>query len=82
MDFVDWDLRPAVLGETEAKAMPEPGGDWVSVDFSGGAPYGRPLWLRPLGDGCSGISVQALDKLPVLDQPASANSETARTRPW
>ena len=78
MEFISWDFRPAVLGETEAKALLEPGDtDWVAVDFwdvfhTGGV-MEEADWrerFRYFGAG--------LDKLPVLDQPKSANSGIAK----
>lgn len=34
MKFVNWDDRPAVLGESKALAMLKPDSPWVEVDFS------------------------------------------------
>lgn len=32
MDYVNWDMRPAVLGKSKALAMLKPGSDWTEVD--------------------------------------------------
>ena len=70
--FVNWDGRPAVLGDTEAKAMLEPASDWVPAPhgdvWSTGALMSEPAWRARFNN------FSPLDPLPTLDQVGPAES--------
>jgi hypothetical protein len=74
MDFVNWDDRPAVLGESEARAMLKPNSDWVNVDawdvWSTAGIMSEAAWRERF---------KSFGELspPILDQSGPASAEAA-----